>query len=175
MFLFTTQIGLNLLQDECHQNLLSLMKTGMGILHWTQRASTTLKIHMVDLMKFMATKRHYLTNRFMLEMMRDFITPSKNQYSWPWARLFLDGALEVSAKSNMDYTFVMVSIVAGNAPDSVLWGIGSLNCDGAPEKKRRAILTGRIIQDLIVGNDGETAESPVARALWQKIECPLRN
>lgn len=159
-------------------NLLSLMKTGMGLLHWTQRASTTLKIHMIDLMQYMATNRHTETYKFFIQMMKNFVAPSAKQYSWPWARLFWDGAfLGAAAKTNMDYAFVMVSIVAGNAPESPLCGISSLNCDGSAEKKFRAMQIGQTIHDLIISNDGATAQTDPARELHarlaRRVQAPL--
>lgn len=151
-------------------NLLALMKTGMGLLHWTQRAASVLKIHMIDLMMFMATDRHTATNKYLIHMMKDFVAPSANQYSWPWARLFWDNAFsEAVSKTNMDYTFVMVSLVGGNSPDSPLWNISSLNCENAAEIKRRAIAMGLGIVDLIIANDGATAQTESARALHLKL------
>lgn len=132
---------------------------------------------MVDLMKFMATDRHTATNKFLIDMMRNFVASSAKQYSWPWARLFWDSAFSAAAaKNNMHYAFVMVSIVAGNTPESPLWAISSLNCENSAEIKRRAIVMGQTIVDLIIANDWAAAQTESARALHlrlaQRIQAP---
>lgn len=149
--------------------LLSLQIVGMGLFHWTYRASQALSIPLVDLIRYMATKANETTNLALIGFMKDYV--GSQEYSWRWSKLFYEGAFKpLGVKSNLKYTYVMVAVVAGSSESSPLWDIISLAGDGSAALNKNGIKVSRALYKLVQMADARTSQTEEARHLGKVME-----
>lgn len=138
--------------------LLSLAEVGLGVLHWTQKAAKAIGCPVLELIEYMNTIQHKSTNEALNSLLTNYALDMK-EYSWPWARMFSDGAfLELSTKRSPLYTMIMVSLSIGNQTDNDMWNIPSLNVKYKDTRKKEAIERGKIIMKRIAENKKRTTE-----------------
>lgn len=148
--------------------LLSLQKTGLGCLHWTQRAAQCMGVSVIQMMLYMATGNNFNTNDEMLRVLINFADPVANQYSWPWARMFANEAfLELSLTKNPMYASIMMSILVGGKADDPMWSIASFKNENIKLLKERAISVALAIRNDIDKKVAESASTEESKLVWK--------
>ncbi|KAK9700620.1 Rhabdovirus nucleoprotein [Popillia japonica] len=115
-----------LLRAAC---LLSLGELGQGAIHCANEAARSLGIPLVQLLSYMGfadLKPTILRIVSFVDQMAE--KPTNTEVTWPWARLFEDGALsQLSVQNNISFCLTCLFLVTGGSDQEELCKIAQFS------------------------------------------------
>lgn len=104
--------------------LLGLSGVGLGCIMWLMKASGKAKSSLKEMQAYMACSKFDRTNLAIIKFMRKLGDSGDKIKTWPWARLFTDGAYQdLATKSDPEYAGIMMAVTIGANPTDEMWKI----------------------------------------------------
>lgn len=73
--------------------LISLRRTGLGMLNWAEKASERLEVGFQEILQTLALRKWVGPINEIAQVLRDYYDPQRREVTWEWCRLLRDSAL----------------------------------------------------------------------------------